>query len=100
MVTNSAEKTGYPTQKPLGILRRIVQASSRPNGVVLDFFAGSGTTGAAALELGRRFILVDSNPEAIDVMKQRFKGVDGIRWHGVGRRSKRSAKKRIQSADV
>jgi site-specific DNA-methyltransferase (adenine-specific) len=66
------EKTGYPTQKPLGILKRIVQASSNPGDLVLDFFAGSGTTGAAALELGRRFLLVDNNPEAIEVMRKRF----------------------------
>jgi site-specific DNA-methyltransferase (adenine-specific) len=66
------EKTGYPTQKPLGILRRIIQASSREGDLVLDFFGGSGTTGAAALELGRRFVLMDQNPEAIDVMRQRF----------------------------
>jgi len=78
--TNSREKTGYPTQKPLGILRRIIQASSRPGDLVLDFFAGSGTTGAAALELGRRFILVDNNPEAIQVMAKRFEGVDNIEW--------------------
>lgn len=70
--TNSKEKTGYPTQKPLGVIRRIIQASSRPDDLVLDFFAGSGTTGAAAMELGRRFILVDQNEEAIDVMKRRF----------------------------
>ena len=68
------EKTGYPTQKPLGVLRRIVQASSRPGDLVLDFFAGSGTTGAAALELGRRFILMDHNPAAIRVMRKRFTG--------------------------
>ncbi|MCW5879306.1 MAG: site-specific DNA-methyltransferase [Anaerolineales bacterium] len=68
------EKTGYPTQKPLGILRRILAASSNPGELVLDFFAGSGTTGAAALELGRRMLLVDANPEAIDVMKARFDG--------------------------
>ena len=66
------EKTGYPTQKPLGVLRRIVTASSNPGDLVLDFFAGSGTTGAAALELGRRFILVDSHHEAIAVMRGRF----------------------------
>ena len=81
--TNSREKTGYPTQKPLGILRRIIQASSRPGDIVLDFFAGSGTTGVAALELDRRFILVDNNPEAIQVMKKRFKGVESIEWIGV-----------------
>jgi site-specific DNA-methyltransferase (adenine-specific) len=66
------EKTGYPTQKPVGILRRIIQASSKPGDVVLDFFAGSGTTGFVANELGRRFILVDQNPESIDVIKDRL----------------------------
>ena len=73
---NGKEKTGYPTQKPLGILRRILQASSRPADVVLDFFAGSGTTGAAALELGRRLLLVDNNPQAIEVMRARFADED------------------------
>ena len=72
------EKTGYPTQKPLGILRRIVAASSPPGGLVLDFFAGSGTTGVAAHELGRRFILVDSNPQALAVMRQRLAGVEDL----------------------
>ncbi|RZU61023.1 DNA-methyltransferase [Zhihengliuella halotolerans] len=66
------EKTGYPTQKPLGVLRRIIAASSRPGDWVLDFFAGSGTTGAAALELGRRFVCVDANREAVKVMRARF----------------------------
>jgi site-specific DNA-methyltransferase (adenine-specific) len=66
------EKTGYPTQKPLGILRRVIQASSKENDLVLDFFAGSGTTGAAAAELGRNFILIDQNPESIEVIKTRF----------------------------
>jgi site-specific DNA-methyltransferase (adenine-specific) len=80
--TNGKERTGYPTQKPLGILRRIVQASSNPGDLVLDFFAGSGTTGAACLELGRRFILVDNNPEALQVMARRFDGVDSIEWIG------------------
>ncbi|MCX8113389.1 MAG: site-specific DNA-methyltransferase [Bacteroidia bacterium] len=70
--TNSREKTGYPTQKPLGILRRIIQASSPKGGIVLDFFAGSGTTGIAALELGRRFILVDNHLPALEVMEKRF----------------------------
>ncbi|CAQ00367.1 MAG: site-specific DNA-methyltransferase [Clavibacter sp.] len=68
------EKTGYATQKPLGVLRRIVQASSRPGDWVLDFFAGSGTTGAAARELGRRFVLVDENPQAVEVMRARLTG--------------------------
>lgn len=66
------EKTGYATQKPVGVLRRIIQASSRPGDWVLDFFAGSGTTGAAAAELGRRFVLVDENPEALAVMEDRL----------------------------
>jgi site-specific DNA-methyltransferase (adenine-specific) len=66
------EKTGYPTQKPLGVLRRIVQASSRPGDWCLDPFAGSGTLGAAAAELGRRWVLIDSNPEAIRVMRERL----------------------------
>jgi site-specific DNA-methyltransferase (adenine-specific) len=72
------EKTGYPTQKPEGILRRIVQASTREGDWVLDFFAGSGTTGAVAATLGRRFVLVDENPEAIEVMRGRFADVAGV----------------------
>lgn len=72
------EKTGYPTQKPLGILRRIVAASSQPDDLVLDFFAGSGTTGAVALELGRRFHLIDDNPAAIETMRMRFSGVPDL----------------------
>jgi site-specific DNA-methyltransferase (adenine-specific) len=70
--TSGAEKTGYPTQKPEGVLRRIVAASSRPGDVCLDFFAGSGTLGAVARELGRGFLLVDSNPEAITVIERRL----------------------------
>ncbi len=66
------EKTGYPTQKPLGILRRIIAASSRPGDWVLDFFAGSGTTGAAAAALGRRFVCVDANPQALETMTRRL----------------------------
>jgi site-specific DNA-methyltransferase (adenine-specific) len=72
------EKLGYPTQKPLGILRRIVGASCPPGGVVLDFFAGSGTAGAAARELGRRFVMVDSSEEAFAVMRARFAGMDDV----------------------
>ena len=70
--TNGPERTGYPTQKPEGVLRRIVAASSRPGGWCLDFFAGSGTLGAVAAKLGRRYVLVDSNPEAIAVMRARL----------------------------
>lgn len=66
------EKTGYPTQKPKGILRRVIQASSEPGDLVLDFFAGSGTTGAVAAELGRKFILIDQNPESIGVISKRL----------------------------
>ena len=70
--TNGAERTGYPTQKPEGVLRRIVTASSRPGGWCLDFFAGSGTLGAVARDRGRRYVLVDRNPEAIAVMRERL----------------------------
>ena len=66
------EKTGYPTQKPIGILRRIIQASSKPGDLVLDFFGGSGTTGFVAAQLERKFILMDRNSEAIEVMRDRF----------------------------
>jgi site-specific DNA-methyltransferase (adenine-specific) len=75
--TNGAEKTGYPTQKPEGIVRRMVAASSRPGGWCLDFFAGSGTLGAVCAKLGRRYVLVDSNPEAIAVAHRRLKREDG-----------------------
>jgi site-specific DNA-methyltransferase (adenine-specific) len=73
------EKTGYPTQKPEGVLRRMVLASSRPGDWVLDFFAGSGTLGAVARATGRRFVLVDDNPEAIEVMRRRLGG-DGVQF--------------------
>jgi site-specific DNA-methyltransferase (adenine-specific) len=69
------EKTGYPTQKPEGILRRIVQASSKPGDWCLDCFAGSGTLGAVAAALGRRFVLIDSNPEAVAVARRRVAAV-------------------------
>jgi site-specific DNA-methyltransferase (adenine-specific) len=69
---NSREKTGYPTQKPRGILDRIVKVHSRPGEVLLDFFAGSGSFGEAAADLGRHCTLVDNNPEAIEVMRHRF----------------------------
>lgn len=70
--TNSRERTGYPTQKPLGILRRIVAVHSREGDTVIDFFAGSGTTGQAALDAGRNALLVDSNNEAIEVIMRRL----------------------------
>jgi site-specific DNA-methyltransferase (adenine-specific) len=80
--TNGKEKTGYPTQKPLAILRRMLLASSNPGDLVLDFFAGSGATGAACLELGRHFALVDNNPQALEVMSRRFTAVPDIEWIG------------------
>ncbi len=80
--TAGAERTGYPTQKPLGILRRIVAASTRPGDHVLDFCAGSGTTGAAAVELDRRFYLVDDNPAAMAVMADRLGATSNLRWIG------------------
>jgi len=70
--TTGKEKTGYPTQKPLGILNRVIKVHSRPGDVVLDFFAGSGTTGDAAARHGRGFVLVDSNPEAVRVAAARL----------------------------
>jgi site-specific DNA-methyltransferase (adenine-specific) len=74
--TNGGEKTGYPTQKPEGIVRRMVLASSRPGDWCLDFFAGSGTLGAVAAREGRRYVLVDSNPEACRVMRARLGPAD------------------------
>ena len=73
--TNGSEKTGYPTQKPEGIVRRMVQASTRPGDWCLDFFAGSGTLGAVAKKLGRRYVLVDSNPEAVRVAQERLANI-------------------------
>jgi site-specific DNA-methyltransferase (adenine-specific) len=70
--TNGREKTGYPTQKPEGVLRRIVSASSRPGGWCLDPFAGSGTLGAVCRGLGRRFVMIDSSPVAIDMIRRRL----------------------------
>ena len=66
------EKTGYPTQKPLGVLGRIVRVHSNPGDCLLDFFAGSGTLGEAAARAGRDAVLVDSNPEAMEVMARRL----------------------------
>jgi site-specific DNA-methyltransferase (adenine-specific) len=70
--TSGREKTGYPNQKPEGVLRRVLAPSSRPGDWVLDFFAGSGTTGAVAAAMGRRFVMVDANPEAVQVMRRRL----------------------------
>jgi|CZKU01.1.fsa_nt_gi site-specific DNA-methyltransferase (adenine-specific) len=73
---NGKEKTGYPTQKPLGVLTRIVRVHSRPGDRLLDFFAGSGSFGEAAAQWGRDAVLVDESPEAIDVMRRRFSNYD------------------------
>jgi site-specific DNA-methyltransferase (adenine-specific) len=82
---NGKEKTGYATQKPLGIVERIVRVHSRPGDLLIDFFAGSGTLGEAAARLGRRCILIDDNEAAIRVMAKRlapygveFEGCDAI----------------------
>jgi site-specific DNA-methyltransferase (adenine-specific) len=77
------EKTGYPTQKPVGVLKRIVAASSRPGDLVLDYFAGSGAAGAAALALGRRFHLIDNHLDAIETMAKRFSAVDNVEYVGL-----------------
>lgn len=76
--TNGSERTGYPTQKPLAILRRIIQASSNPGDVVLDFFAGSGTTGVACVELDRRFVLVDNNPAVLPIWQRHFPNTEVV----------------------
>ncbi|MBL7161806.1 MAG: site-specific DNA-methyltransferase [Anaerolineales bacterium] len=82
VATTSKEKTGYPTQKPLGIINRIINTSSNKGDLVLDFFAGSGTTGTSCLELERKFILVDNNEQALQVMARRFKDYPSIEWMG------------------
>jgi site-specific DNA-methyltransferase (adenine-specific) len=79
--TNGKEKTGYPNQKPEGILSRVLQPSSRPGDWVLDFFAGSGTTGAVASRMGRRYVMIDSNLEAVEVMAKRL-GTLGVTYLG------------------
>ena len=79
---NGKEKTGYPTQKPLGVIERIVKVHSSPGDRLLDFFAGSGTLGEAALRLGREAVLIDNNPEAIEVMAQRLASASPV-FHGI-----------------
>ena len=70
--TNGKERTGYPTQKPMGLVNRIIKVHSNPGDLVADFFAGSGTTGECAARLGRLFLMVDLNPQAVDIMKERM----------------------------
>jgi site-specific DNA-methyltransferase (adenine-specific) len=78
--TNSKEKLGYPTQKPVRLLNRIIKASTHPGGIVLDFFAGSGTAGESCIRQMRHFILVDNNRQSMEVMAQRFAGFADIEW--------------------
>jgi site-specific DNA-methyltransferase (adenine-specific) len=80
--TNGSEKTGYPTQKPEGIVRRMVQASTRPGDWCLDCFAGSGTLGAVAAQLGRRYLLIDESADAIAVMRRRLPGAAVVEGSG------------------
>jgi site-specific DNA-methyltransferase (adenine-specific) len=89
--TNSREKTGYPTQKPLKLLERIVRVHSSPGEHVLDFFAGSGTTGVAAANLGRRFLLIDSSPDAVAIMSRRLSFADPA-IHNVAAETRLAAK--------
>jgi len=74
--TNGKEKTGYPTQKPFGVLNRLVKVHSRQGDVVLDFFAGSGTTGEAAAKNDRGFVMIDNNPDAVKIMLKRLAPFD------------------------
>lgn len=78
--TQSKERTGYPTQKPVNLIKRIIQASSPENGLVLDFFAGSGTTAQAAYELNRNFIIIDNNYQTLQIYKKRFKNYKNTVW--------------------
>jgi site-specific DNA-methyltransferase (adenine-specific) len=78
--TNGKERIGYPSQKPKGILKRIIEVSSKEGDTVLDFFAGSGTTGDVCNDFNRNFILIDNNPQAIEVMKKRFEFINNIEW--------------------
>jgi len=77
--TASKERNGYPTQKPVKLVERAVLASSPPGGIVMDVFAGSGTTGEAAHKHGREFVLGDTSPWAIETMQKRFEGIP-VTW--------------------
>lgn len=87
------EKTGYPTQKPLGVIERIVRVHSGPGDRLLDFFAGSGTLGQAAVRLGRDCVLIDDNPQAIATMRRRLGRYPDVRFAGSPVRSGRSARR-------
>ena len=77
--TSAKERTGYPTQKPIALAERIIQASSDPDELVLDPFAGSGTVGEAAQRLGRRYIMIDDNVDAVEVMRERLPQAEVVR---------------------
>jgi site-specific DNA-methyltransferase (adenine-specific) len=77
--TNGREKTGYPTQKPEGIIRRMVLASTRPGDWCLDFFAGSGTLGAVAAKTERRYVLIDESEEAVRTAAERLAAIEATR---------------------
>lgn len=94
VATSGNEKTGYPTQKPLGVIDRIIRASSNPGDIVLDFFAGSGTIGDSCQKFGRNFILIDNSRQAMEVMAQRFKGIKDIKWEGFDPKESKQKKKR------
>jgi site-specific DNA-methyltransferase (adenine-specific) len=87
------EKTGYPTQKPLGILQRIVKVHSFPGDRLLDFFAGSGSFGEAADRARRDVVLVDDNPEAFEVMRRRFSKCVSVTFHVVTAPSPRASRR-------
>ena len=76
--TNSRERVGYPTQKPLRLLERIIRVHTNEGDLVLDFFAGSGTTGRACQILDRKFIVCDNNENAVRIMAKRL-GVPVVR---------------------
>jgi len=95
--TNSRERTGYPTQKPMGVLNRIIQASSLPGQVVMDFFAGSGTVGECCIDSDRQFILIDNNQEALEVMAKRFTGVKNLEWVNFDPKPYQDKRKEIKS---
>jgi site-specific DNA-methyltransferase (adenine-specific) len=91
--THGKEKTGYPTQKPLGILHRLVKVHSRPGDIVLDSFAGSGTTGHSAAMHGREFVLIDNHPDAVALAANRLQSFHPT-CHGFATPAERSASAR------
>jgi len=70
--TNGKEKTGYATQKPIGLIEQFIRVHSNPGDVVMDCFCGSGTTGEAAAKNDRGFVMCDSNKDAVEITKKRL----------------------------